>query len=156
MPWVSLGSVAPKLSVWRPYSAATPLASGAAVFRVTPKNLGVGAIFKTYALVRFKTVQDGETFVTRARRIYPRAESMVVEAEIPREVRGSGIQWRPEVQKVVYRKWRGRNQEPSWLIEIEHLIRDEVPPILASDNDTTPYWDREDTSMDITDVLGFD
>lgn len=156
MPWESLGTLAPKLAVWRTFSGATPLASGAAVFRVTPKNLGVGAIFKTYALVRFKTTQDGKTFVTRARRIYPRAESMVIEAEIPREVRGSGLKWWPEVQKVVYRNWRGRSNEPSWLIEIEHLVRDQVAPILAADNDTTPYWDREDTSMDITDVLGFD
>lgn len=156
MPWVSLGSVAPKLAVWRAFSSAAPLASGAAVFRVTPKNLGVGAIFKTYALVRFKTVQDGDEFVTRARRIYPRAESMVIEAEIPREVRGTGLYWRPEVQKLVYRNWRGRSSEPSWLIEIEHLVRDPMPPILAADNDTTPYADREDTTVDITDVFNFD
>lgn len=156
MPWQSLGTVAPKLKVWRVYSGAAPISSGAALFRVTAKNLGVGVIFKSYALVRFRTTQDGETFYTRARRVYPRAESLVIDAEIPREVRGSGVQWRPEILKMVYRNFRGRNPEPAYLIEIEHLVRDETPPILASDNDTTPYWDREDTSMDITDVLGFD
>jgi hypothetical protein len=156
MPWQSLGTVAPKLKVWRAYSGATPTAAGAAVFRVTPKNLGVGVIFKTYALVRFRTTQDGETFYTRARRVYPRDESLIIDAEIPREVRGSGLQWRPEVQKVIYRNFRGRNPEPSFLIEIEHLVRAETPPILAADNDTTPYADREDTTVDITDVFNFD
>ncbi|MEA5447326.1 hypothetical protein VB780_02015 [Leptolyngbya sp. CCNP1308] len=156
MPWQSLGTVAPKLKVWRAYSGATPTTAGEAVFRVTPKNLGVGVIFKTYALVRFRTTQDGETFYTRARRVYPRAESLVIDADIPREVRGSGLQWRPEVQKVIYRNFRGRNPEPAFLIEIEHLVRPDVPFELAADNDTVPFWDREDTTMDVTDVLGID
>lgn len=156
MAWQSLGTVAPALKTWRAFGGVAPNSTGSAVFRVTPKNLGVGVIFKTYALVRFRTTQDGETFYTKARRVYPRNESLVIDAEIPREVRGSGLQWRPEVQKRVYRNFRGRSPEPSFLIEIEYLVRAEVPPILASDNDTTSYWDREDTSMDITDVIEFD
>lgn len=156
MPWQSLGTVAPKLKLWRTFSGVAPVSTGAAVFRVTVKNLGVGVIFKSYALIRFRTTQDGETFYTQARRVYPREESLVIDADIPREVRGSGLQWRPEVKKMVYRNFRGRNPEPSYLIEIEHLVRDPTPPILATDNDTTPYWDREDTTLDITDVLNFD
>lgn len=156
MPWQSLGVVAPKLKEWRPFSGATPLAAGAAVFRVTCKNLGVGVIFKSYALVRFRTNQDGETFYTSARRIYPRVEALVIEADIPREVRGTGRLWRPEVQKVVYRNFRGRNPEPAFLVEIDHLVREAIPFELASDNNTVPYYDREDTSMDVTDVFGID
>lgn len=156
MPWQPLGVVAPKLKEWRAFSGATPLAAGAAVFRVTCKNLGVGVIFKTYALVRFRTNQDGEVFYTQARRIYPRAESLVIEADIPREVRGTGLSWRPEVQKVVRRNFRGRSPEPSFLVEIDHLIRVNPPPELAGDNDTMPFADREDITVDITDVFGFD
>ncbi|WOD37374.1 hypothetical protein [Nodosilinea sp. E11] len=156
MPWQGLGVVAPKLKVWRAYSGAAPLAAGNAVFRVTCKNLGVGVIFKTYALVRFRTNQDGETFYTTAKRIYPRAESLVIQADIPREVRGTGILWRPEVQKVVYRNFRGRSPEPAFLVQIEHLAREAGPPPLAADNDTHPYADREDTTVDITDVFNFD
>lgn len=156
MSWQSLGTVAPKLGSWRAFAGATPLAAGAAVFRVTCKNLGVGVIFKSYALIRFRTNQDGEVFVTQARRIYPRAESLVIDADIPREVRGSGLSWRPEVQKIVYRNFRGRNPEPSFLVEVEHLIRENPPATLAADNDSVPFYDREDVSMDITDVFGFD
>ncbi|PZO33995.1 MAG: hypothetical protein DCF17_21095 [Shackletoniella antarctica] len=154
MPWLSLGSLAPKLNVWRAYSSASPLASGEAVFRVTPKNLGVGVIFKSYALVRFSTIQEGKTIVTPARRVYPRAETMVIEADIPREVRGGGQQWRPEVQKRIYRNFRGRSPEPAYLIEIEHLVRAEVPFELGSDSNTSPFWDREDITMDITNAAG--
>ncbi|MGG6241861.1 hypothetical protein ACQ4N7_24825 [Nodosilinea sp. AN01ver1] len=156
MPWQTLGTLAPKLKAWRSYTGATPNSTGAAVFRVTPKNLGVGVIFKSYALVRFRTTQDGLPVYTKARRIYPRAETLVIDAEIPRELRGGGVQWWPEVKKCVYRNFRGRNPEPSYLIEIEHLVRAETPPILAADNDTIPYADREDTTVDITDVLNFD
>jgi hypothetical protein len=156
MSWQSLGTVAPKLGEWRAYAGATPLAAGAAVFRVTCKNLGVGVIFKSYALVRFRTNQDGEVFVTQARRIYPREEALVIDADIPREVRGSGLIWRPEVKKMVYRNFRGRNPEPAFLVEVDHLVREAPPPTLAADNDTTPYADREDTTVDITDVFNFD
>lgn len=156
MSWQALGTVAPKLREWRSYAGATPLAAGAAVFRVTCLNLGVGVIFKSYALVRFRTNQGDENFVTQARRIYPRAEALVIDADIPREVRGTGVQWRPEVLKVVYRNFRGRNPEPAFLVKIEHLIRENPPATLSSDNDSVPFYDREDISMDITDVFGFD
>ena len=156
MPWRSLGVIAPQSSGWRNFQAATPPAAGAAVFRVTPKNLSVGVIFRTYALVRFRSVQEGKEIVTRARRVYPRAESMVIEADIPREVRGAGVQWFPQVQKMVYRNFIGSTNDGKWVLEIEELVRVAGPFELAADNDTIPYWDREDTTMDVTDVFGID
>lgn len=154
--WRSLGVIAPSVSEWRTFQAATPLASGAAVFRVTPKNLSVGVIFRTYALVRFKSVQDGETIVTRARRIYPRPDSMVIEAEIPREVRGSGIQWRPEVKKETYRRFIGSSNDGRWSLEIEEFVRViEGFSELQFDSETTTI-DREDLTMDITNAEGID
>lgn len=127
MPWESLGTIAPISGEWRTFQGASPPATGAAVFRVTPKSLGVGVIFKTYALVRFRSVQDGEEIVTRTQRVYPRAESMVIEADIPKELRGSEVQWYPQVKKQVYRNFIGSTNDGSWLIEIEHLLTDVQP-----------------------------
>ncbi|MFQ4134763.1 hypothetical protein PGN35_000415 [Nodosilinea sp. PGN35] len=156
MPWRSLGAIQPRVSGWRDYRPATPPAAGAAVFRVSPKNLSVGVIFRTYALVRFRSVQEGREIVTRARRVYPRPEPMVIDAEIPREVRGTGVQWVPQVMKMVYRNFIGSTNDGKWVLEVEEFVRTAAPPELAADNDTTPYWDREDTTLDVTDVLGFD
>lgn len=132
MTWENLGTIAPIVGEWRTYAAASPAATGAAVFRVTPKNLGVGVIFKTYALVRFKSDQNGVETVTKARRVYPRAESMVIEADIPAELRGEGILWFAQVKKQVYRNFIGSTNDGSWLIEIEHLETDGLAdPVLV-------------------------
>jgi hypothetical protein len=156
MPWENLGSLAPSVVQWRTYKGASPLASGAAVFRVTPKSLSPGVVFRTYALVRFRSVQNGKEIITPARKVYPRPGTMVIDADIPREVRGSGVKWFPQVKKQVYRRFIGSTNDGRWLLEIEHLVRVNPPAELAGDNDTVPFADREDITVDITDVFGFD
>jgi hypothetical protein len=156
MPWLSLGVLAPGLLNWRTFRAAKPLAAGAAVFRVRPSAIEPGHKFKTYALVRFKAVIDGDLIYTPTRRIYPRSEPIVIEAPIPREVRGSGVEWRPEILKKIYRNFRGRNPEPKWRIEIEEFVRVNVAiSELQFDSELTTI-DREDLTMDITNVEGID
>lgn len=127
MVWESLGTIAPSVAEWRTYLGASPLATGTALFRVTPKALSTGVIFRTYALVRFRSVQDGEEIVTRARRVYPRDETMVIDAEIPPELRGTGIMWFPQVKKEVYRRFIGSTNDGSWLLEIQHLVKNYFP-----------------------------
>jgi hypothetical protein len=124
MAWESLGVIAPNTGEWLTYQAAYTAASGAAVFRVTPRDLGLGVIFRTYALVRFKSEQGGVETVTRARRVYPRDEAMVIEADIPGELRNGAIPWFPQVKKSVYRRFIGSTNDGHWRIEIEHLATD--------------------------------
>lgn len=131
MSWQSLGTVAPSINEWRAFDGAVPTAVGAAVFRATPKDLGVGVIFKTYALVRFRSTQEGDTVFTPSKRVYPREESLIIEAEIPKALRGEGLIWRPEVKKVIYRNFRGRNPEPTFLIEMEHLVEAVSDPVFV-------------------------
>ncbi len=147
MTWESLGTIAPSVSEWRTFLGASPLASGSAVFRVMPKNLGVGVVFRTYALVRFRSVQDGEEIVTRARRVYPRPEPMVIEADIPRELRGEGVQWFPQVKKEVYRRFVGSTNDGTWLLEIQHLVTDYFPP--------PEFIEIDEQLDDITDTIDF-
>jgi hypothetical protein len=125
MAWESLGEIAPASGEWRTYPGVTPPASGAAVFRITPRNLSTGVIFKPYALLRFYSVQNGVDTVTRARRVYPRPESMVVEAEIPNELRDGVVQWFPQIKKEVYRRFIGSTNDGLWTIEVEHLNTDD-------------------------------
>lgn len=156
MPWRSLGVLAPALKDWRTFRAATPLASGAAVFRVRPSGFEPGHKFKTYALVRFRARIEGLDTYTLTRRIYAYSEPIVMEAPIPREVRGAAVQWRPEILKKIYRNFRGRNPEPKWRIEIEEFVRvSEAISELQFDSDTTTI-DREDLTMDITNAEGLD
>ncbi|MGB3199877.1 MAG: hypothetical protein WBA99_03185, partial [Nodosilinea sp.] len=91
MPWKTLGVLAPGLQTWRTFQPATPLAAGAAVFRIRPSAFEPGHKFKTYALVRFMATIDGVPTYTPTRRVYPRSEPIIMEAPIPREVRGSGV-----------------------------------------------------------------
>ena len=148
--------LSPGLLNWRTFRAAKPLASGAAVFRVRPSGLEPGHRFKTYALVRFKATIDGVPTYTATRRVYPRSEPVIIEAPIPREVRGSGVEWRPEILKKIYRNFRGRNPEPKWRIEIEEFVRvNEGLSELQFDSELTTI-DREDLTMDITNAEGID
>jgi hypothetical protein len=148
MTWQSLGTVAPSLTEWRAFDGVAPTAAGGAVFRATPKSLGVGVIFKTYALVRFRSTQDGETFYTPSKRVYPREESLLIDAEIPNEVRGEGLIWRPEVKKVVYRNFRGRNPEPTFLIEIEHLVEAVTDPVFVALDEISDQLDSLTNASD--------
>lgn len=147
MAWQSLGTVAPAVREWRSFSGAEPLQSGAAVFRVMPKNLGVGVIFRTYGLVRFRSVQDGEEIVTPARRVYPRPEPMILQADIPQELRGGGRLWFPQVKKEIYRNFIGSTNDGSWLLEVQHLVTDYLPP--------PEFIEIEEDLDNITDTLDF-
>jgi hypothetical protein len=56
---------------------------------------------------------------------------MVIEADIPRELRGSEILWFPQVKKEVYRRFIGSTNDGQWLLQIEHLVEAPADPVFV-------------------------
>lgn len=121
MSWINLGNKPLILNQWVDFDVSV----NGETFRFTPGNLQGFIPFKTYALVRmawFDPSFSGNTLnYTQARRIYPKAESTVIDFPIPIEIkeRAGGLVWTPQAMKQIYYRWRGRSQEPAWTLLIE-------------------------------------
>jgi len=117
MPWLDLGTKSLVLNEWIYFD---PSVNGE-TFRFTPGNLQDYRFFKSYALVRLSWVDGEDILYTRAQRIYPRPESLVLDFPIPQDIKDSigGLVREVEVKKIIYRNWIGRSNEPSWTLKIE-------------------------------------
>jgi hypothetical protein len=114
--WINLGTQQLALDQWVSF---TPSINGE-TFRFTPTNLADYPAFKTYALVRMAWADGVNVNHTQPRRIYPRPEPIIIDFEIPLEIKAAGgLVWYPQANKQIYYRWRGRSQEPPWGLLIE-------------------------------------
>lgn len=134
--WDSLGSQYLVFNQWVSF----PAVENVETFRFTPGNLQNYLFFRSYALVRMAWDDNGVTNYTPTRRIYPRAGSIVVDFRLPVDIKEAGarVTWHPEVQKLLYRRFLGRSNEPPWTLALEAW---QTAPGLAASWTVTSAWE---------------